>query len=93
MIIEPGAVNTTMYDKGETEDLSEFMKTRYWGAIENFRKYVVSGKDAKVYPRSDLPVRCMCSADRGEAEDQICDCAATLEELDIAQAASRPDGR
>jgi NAD(P)-dependent dehydrogenase (short-subunit alcohol dehydrogenase family) len=42
VIIEPGAVNTTMYDKGETEDLSEFMTTRYWGAIENFRKYVVS---------------------------------------------------
>jgi NAD(P)-dependent dehydrogenase (short-subunit alcohol dehydrogenase family) len=42
VIIEPGAVNTAMYDKGETEDLSEFKTTRYRGAIENFRKYVVA---------------------------------------------------
>jgi NAD(P)-dependent dehydrogenase (short-subunit alcohol dehydrogenase family) len=41
VIIEPGAVNTAMYDKGETEDLSEFKTTPYWEAIENFRKYVV----------------------------------------------------
>ena len=42
VIIEPGAVNTAMYDKGETEDLSEFKTTPYWGAIENFRKYIVT---------------------------------------------------
>lgn len=42
VIIEPGAVNTAMYDKGETEDLSEFKTTPYWGAIENFRKYIVA---------------------------------------------------
>ncbi len=42
VIIEPGAVNTAMYDKGEAEDLSEFKPTPYWGAIENFRKYVVA---------------------------------------------------
>jgi hypothetical protein len=42
VIIEPGAVNTAMYDKGETEDLSEFKTTPYWGAIENFRKYLVT---------------------------------------------------
>jgi NAD(P)-dependent dehydrogenase (short-subunit alcohol dehydrogenase family) len=42
VIIEPGSVNTAMYDKGETEDLSEFKTTPYWGAIENFRKYVVA---------------------------------------------------
>jgi NAD(P)-dependent dehydrogenase (short-subunit alcohol dehydrogenase family) len=42
VIIEPGAVNTAMYDKGEAEDLSEFKTTPYWGAIENFRKYVVA---------------------------------------------------
>jgi NAD(P)-dependent dehydrogenase (short-subunit alcohol dehydrogenase family) len=42
VIIEPGAVNTAMYDKGETEDLSEFRTTPYWGAIENFRKYIVT---------------------------------------------------
>ena len=42
VIIEPGAVNTAMYDKGEAEDLSEFKTTPYWAAIENFRKYVVA---------------------------------------------------
>jgi len=42
VIIEPGAVNTAMYDKGETEDLSEFKATPYWAAIENFRKYIVA---------------------------------------------------
>ena len=42
VIIEPGAVNTAMYDKGETEDLSEFKTTPYWKSIENFRKYIVN---------------------------------------------------
>jgi NAD(P)-dependent dehydrogenase (short-subunit alcohol dehydrogenase family) len=42
VIIEPGTVNTAMYDKGEIEDLSEFKTTPYWGAIENFRKYIVA---------------------------------------------------
>ena len=42
VIIEPGAVNTALYDKGEQEDLSEFKSTRYWEAIENFQKYVVN---------------------------------------------------
>jgi NAD(P)-dependent dehydrogenase (short-subunit alcohol dehydrogenase family) len=42
VIIEPGAVNTAMYDKGEAEDLSEFKTTPYWGAIENFQKYIVT---------------------------------------------------
>ena len=42
VIIEPGAVNTAVYDKGEKEDLSEFKPTPYWEAIENFRKYVVN---------------------------------------------------
>ncbi len=41
VIIEPGAVNTAMYDKGETEDLSEFKTTPYWEAVQNFQKYVV----------------------------------------------------
>jgi len=41
VIIEPGAVNTALYDKGEKEDLDEFKPTPYWEAIENFRRYVV----------------------------------------------------
>jgi short-subunit dehydrogenase len=29
VMIEPGTVNTAMYDKGEKEDLSEFKQTEY----------------------------------------------------------------
>ena len=38
VIIEPGTVNTAMYDKGEKEDLSEFNQTEYWEAVQNFQK-------------------------------------------------------
>ncbi len=37
VIIEPGTVNTAMYDKGEKEDLSEFKPTEYWDAVQNSR--------------------------------------------------------
>ena len=36
VIIEPGTVNTAMYDKGEKEDLSE------WEAVQNFQKWIVN---------------------------------------------------
>jgi NAD(P)-dependent dehydrogenase (short-subunit alcohol dehydrogenase family) len=42
VIIEPGTVNTAMYDKGEKEDLSEFKQTGYWEALQNFQKGIVS---------------------------------------------------
>jgi NAD(P)-dependent dehydrogenase (short-subunit alcohol dehydrogenase family) len=42
IIIEPGTVNTAMYDKGEKEDLSEFKSTEYWEAVQNFQKYIVN---------------------------------------------------
>jgi NAD(P)-dependent dehydrogenase (short-subunit alcohol dehydrogenase family) len=42
VIIEPGTVNTAMYDKGEKEDLSEFKPTEYWDAVQNFQKYIVN---------------------------------------------------
>lgn len=42
VMIEPGTVNTEMYDKGEKEDLSEFKQTEYWGAIQKFQKYIVT---------------------------------------------------
>src|ERR1700724_814662 len=42
VIIEPGTVNTAMYDKGEKEDLSEFNHTEYWEAIQNFQKWIVN---------------------------------------------------
>jgi len=42
IIIEPGTVNTAMYDKGEKEDLSEYKPTEYWEAVQNFQKYIVN---------------------------------------------------
>jgi NAD(P)-dependent dehydrogenase (short-subunit alcohol dehydrogenase family) len=42
VIIEPGTVNTAMYDKGEKEDLSEFKQTAYWKAVQNFQKFIVA---------------------------------------------------
>jgi NAD(P)-dependent dehydrogenase (short-subunit alcohol dehydrogenase family) len=42
VIIEPGTVNTAMYDKGEKEDLSEFKPTEYWEAVQSFQKYIVT---------------------------------------------------
>jgi NAD(P)-dependent dehydrogenase (short-subunit alcohol dehydrogenase family) len=42
VIIEPGTVNTPMYDKGEKEDLSEFQRTEYWEAVQNFQKFIVA---------------------------------------------------
>ena len=41
-MIEPGFVNTTMYDKGEKEDLSEFKPTEYWDAVQSFQKFIVA---------------------------------------------------
>ena len=42
VIVEPGTVNTEMYDKGEKEDLSEFKHTEYWEAVQMFQKYIVT---------------------------------------------------
>jgi NAD(P)-dependent dehydrogenase (short-subunit alcohol dehydrogenase family) len=42
VMIEPGFVNTSMYDKGEKEDLSEFKPTEYWNAVQNFQKFTVT---------------------------------------------------
>src|SRR6204780_1006550 len=42
VMIEPGTVNTSMYDKGEKEDLSEFKQTEYWEAVQNFQKWIVN---------------------------------------------------
>jgi NAD(P)-dependent dehydrogenase (short-subunit alcohol dehydrogenase family) len=42
VIIEPGTVNTAMYDKGEKEDLSKFKPTEYWEAVQNFQKWIVT---------------------------------------------------
>ena len=42
IIIEPGAVITAMYDKGESEDLSEFQRTAYWDALTRFQSFLVA---------------------------------------------------
>jgi NAD(P)-dependent dehydrogenase (short-subunit alcohol dehydrogenase family) len=42
VMIEPGTINTEMYDKGEKEDLSEFRQTEYWDAVQNFQKYILA---------------------------------------------------
>lgn len=42
VIIEPGAVSTAMYDKGESEDLSEFQRTAYWDALTRFQSFLVA---------------------------------------------------
>src|SRR6202522_4388942 len=42
VIIEPGTVNTAMYDKGEKEDLSDFKQTEYWEAVQKFQKFIVT---------------------------------------------------
>jgi NAD(P)-dependent dehydrogenase (short-subunit alcohol dehydrogenase family) len=42
VLIEPGTVNTAMYDKGEKEDLSEFKPTEYWAAVQQFQTYIVT---------------------------------------------------
>jgi NAD(P)-dependent dehydrogenase (short-subunit alcohol dehydrogenase family) len=42
VMIEPGFVNTAMYDKGEEEDLSEFRPTEYWEAVQNFQRFIVA---------------------------------------------------
>jgi NAD(P)-dependent dehydrogenase (short-subunit alcohol dehydrogenase family) len=47
VIIEPGTVNTAMYDKGEQEDLSEFKHTEYWEAVQNFQKFIVAEARSK----------------------------------------------
>jgi NAD(P)-dependent dehydrogenase (short-subunit alcohol dehydrogenase family) len=42
VIIEPGTVNTAMYDKGEKENLSEFKETEYWEAVQGFQRFIVT---------------------------------------------------
>jgi NAD(P)-dependent dehydrogenase (short-subunit alcohol dehydrogenase family) len=50
VMIEPGFVNTTMYDKGEKEDLSEFRPTEYWDAVQNFQKFIVAEGRKGLFP-------------------------------------------
>src|ERR1700683_4568289 len=49
VMIEPGFVNTAMYDKGEKEDLSEFKPTEYWGAVQKFQKFMFTQARTNVF--------------------------------------------
>ena len=42
IILQPGAVVTAMYDKGESEDLSEFQHTEYWNVMKRFQSFIVA---------------------------------------------------
>lgn len=42
VVIQPGAVVTAVYDKGEKEDLSEFQRTEYWSVLKNFQSFLVA---------------------------------------------------
>jgi hypothetical protein len=42
VIIQPGAVVTAVYDKGEKEDLSEFQPTEYWNILKKFQSFLVA---------------------------------------------------
>jgi hypothetical protein len=55
-MIEPGFVNTAMYDKGEKEDLSEFKQTEYWEAVQNFQKFIVNEARTNGLPPERLGV-------------------------------------
>jgi short-subunit dehydrogenase len=50
VIIEPGAVNTAMYDKGETEDLSEFKTTPLLGSDRELSEIYCDGGTQRVAP-------------------------------------------
>jgi NAD(P)-dependent dehydrogenase (short-subunit alcohol dehydrogenase family) len=54
VIIEPGTVNTSMYDKGEKEDLSEFKQTEYWEAVQKFQKWIVNEARTNGLPPESL---------------------------------------
>ncbi len=42
VIIQPGAVVTAVYDKGEKEDLREFQPTEYWDVLKKFQSFLVA---------------------------------------------------
>lgn len=42
VILQPGAVVTAVYDKGEQADLSEFQSTPYWDVLKKFQVFLVT---------------------------------------------------
>jgi hypothetical protein len=93
VIIEPGTVNTAMYDKGEKEDLSEFKQTEYWGAVQNFQKFIVAeARDNGLSPDASGRSRPR-GTQHGETEGALRGRSATFQELDSAKTSSCEDGR
>ena len=93
VMIEPGTVNTEMYDKGEKEDLSEFNQTEYWGGHSKVPEvYRDRGAHqwlgAGAYRSGRLR-----GTDGGEPEGTLCSHSAAVQELDIAQTPSNENAR
>jgi hypothetical protein len=51
VLIEPGAVNTAMYDKAEQEDTSKFDDTPYRDALKKFQRQIVAEGREGLNPR------------------------------------------
>ena len=56
IILQPGAVATPLYDKGEQADLSEFESTEYGGMLKKFQAFLVAEG------RKGLPPECLGQA-------------------------------
>ena len=96
VMIEPGTVNTAMYDKGEKEDLSEFKSTEYWnaGTPVNFQKWIVNERRTNgLPPRNVWAKLSMWCTQHCETEGTLCYHSATIQKLDIAQTPSCEDVR
>jgi NAD(P)-dependent dehydrogenase (short-subunit alcohol dehydrogenase family) len=92
VIIEPGTVNTAMYNKGEKEDLSEFKQTEYWEAVQNFQKFIVAeARNNGLSPeRLGGAVHVAISTAKPSA---LRGRSATFQKLDSAQTSSCEDAR
>lgn len=42
VIVQPGAVVTAIYDKGEQADMSEFESTPYWDVLRKFQSFLLA---------------------------------------------------
>ena len=93
VIIEPGTVNTAMYDKGEKEDLSEFKPTPILGGgaeIPEVHRH--RSTNERLIPRASGRSRPR-GAHHRETEGALRGHSAAFQELDSAQAPSHKDGR
>ncbi len=93
VIIEPGTVNTAMYDKGEKEDLSEFKQTEYWEAVQKFQKFIVTEARTNGLAPECLGEAVHMATHHGKTEGTLRSHSAAFQELDSAQTSSCEDAR